>query len=458
MTAEKSRHPAAPTPRTSRETSPLPSSDDRIRELCEKFGSAKINVPSTNTAVKTPVRAKASEPHSDTMSRRGWKKRLLVLALVTCAGVGLAVWLGPGSAHEPLHNGKPIRYWVDQACSRPNEFEAQREVRNIGVQAIPCLISKLKYRETWVDRSLLEIRDRLPPPLSRLLPAPSTGPFERSCAAECLAMFGPDAKPAVRALAKLVNVNNTNGLDADRAIAALNAIGPEARDALPALRRAMTNQRPFLQVAAARAVWAIHRETNLVLHVFTNVISASADDGAVACAALGLFQLGPAAAPAVPVLLQALRNPKLSAGARANAAVAFGAVGVNNPTVIATLLEGTRDSDAGVRTTCARSLWQLDKQFAPVAVPIIVDWIVEWNKQKPQFKQEFTRLIVAWNKQKSQLAEEFERHSESGNLDPATAIPALTELLKRGSPEEQQVADEALKLIQSEENYGDAKP
>src|SRR5947207_14039933 len=128
MTAEKSRHPAAAAPRTSRKISPLPSSGDRIRELCEKFGRAKIRISLTNTAVKTVLRAKVSGQDSDTMPRRGWKKRLLVLLLVACAGVGLAAWLRPGPNSEPLHKGKPIRYWVDQACSRPNKFEAQQEV------------------------------------------------------------------------------------------------------------------------------------------------------------------------------------------------------------------------------------------------------------------------------------------------------------------------------------------
>jgi len=169
-------------------------------------------------------------------------------------GVGTILSLTARFSSQPLHNGKPVSYWVDEACSRPNQFEAQKEVHRIGAAALPYLIAKLNSRETWVDRLLLAVREKLPTPVGRLIPAPHKGPFDRSCAAECLALFGREAKPAVNALAQLVGSKQTNGLDADRAIAALGAIGPEARQALPSLRRALKNQTPEVRRFADEAL------------------------------------------------------------------------------------------------------------------------------------------------------------------------------------------------------------
>ena len=233
---------------------------------------------------------------------------------------------------------------------------------------------------------------------------------------------------------RIAVIDPAAGISGDMTLGSLLSLG------LPALRGALTNQIPALQTAAAEAVWTIHRETNLVLHACMNVIMTSMQDVAFVNAARRLSQLGPDAAPAVPALFQPFQDVRRSVEARASAAIALGTIGVNDQAVISALLEGTKDSDWRLRTTCARALWRLDTQFASVAVPIIVDWIVDWNKRKPPVEQEFTRLI------------------KSDKVDLATAIPALTELLNRGSPEVRQVADDALKRIQSKENDGDAQP
>src|SRR5438046_10466828 len=144
-----------------------------------------------------------SELNSNRTRGHGPGKRLRTAAAVVWAGVGLAIWATGRFNSEAQHNGKPISDWVDQVCSRPNEFEAQQEVRKIGAPAIPYLIAKLKSGETWLDRMLFAIREKLPTPFGRLTPAPHKGPFDRSCAAQCLILFVEDAKRAVLALAKL---------------------------------------------------------------------------------------------------------------------------------------------------------------------------------------------------------------------------------------------------------------
>jgi HEAT repeat protein len=356
------------------------------------------------------------------------KKRFLILSLVFLAGIGTAFWLTGSFRREPLHKGKPVSYWVDEAC-RPNEFEAQREVLRIGPPAIPYLIDKLRGG-TWQDRFYRRVHAKLPGPLMRLLPFTPPGPFDPACAAECLGQFGPEARLAVPALARLVTVTNRNDLAADRAIGALGAIGPNAANALPQLRRALEIQTSLRLAEAAWAIWRIGRETNLVFQVSTNLIASAADEGGAMNAALVLRELGPAAAPAVPLLLRVFYDPARTS-IRANVASALARIGAKEEPILSALRAGIADTDLIVRASCASGLWRLDESHSREATPIIVDWVADWNRR-------FERKLT------------FAKATTENGLNPQSAIPALRELLKSESGEVRQIAAESLEELQAD--------
>ena len=69
-------------------------------------------------------------------------------------------------------------------------------------------------------------------------------------AAQALARFGAEARPAVRALARLLAGDSWSA--ADQAARTLGALGPAASKALPELRQAAEN--PLLRAVATDAI------------------------------------------------------------------------------------------------------------------------------------------------------------------------------------------------------------
>ncbi|MHB8519383.1 MAG: HEAT repeat domain-containing protein [Limisphaerales bacterium] len=354
-------------------------------------------------------------------------KRKVIFAACVLAGMGLAVWLAGGFNREPLYQGKPIRWWVDQACSQANSFDEQRAVEEIGPEAIPCLIAKLRIGNTFLWKAWIGIHPNLPGPLRQRFPLP---PLEAAhlSAAECLTHFGPAAKPAVPDLIRLLN--GKDDLEVDRAATALAAVGPEAKAALPALREALTTHSSITKVDIAGALWAVGRDTNLVLSFCRRAIAQSLDEGEAGNAALLVEAMGPAAAPLMPILLDALKNPKRQP--IGNFARALGALGKTNEAVVRALEEKMKSEQPVFRVNSAMALWRLDPHQASLCAPTVVEWIIDRNKRNPKSRQSL-----------AQCAKEYHLHL-------AAARAKLVELSQSGSPEVRAIAAEALQSIDAE--------
>jgi HEAT repeat protein len=92
------------------------------------------------------------------------------------------------------------------------------------------------------------------------------------------------------------------------------------------------------------------------------------DATAQAQGALGLSKLGPAAAPAVPALIDALKSPQTLV--RQNAALALGEVGPGAKAAVPALAEALRDREWVVRRQAAVALGRLGPDARP-AVPAL---------------------------------------------------------------------------------------
>ena len=330
---------------------------------------------------------------------------------------------------ESVYKGKPVAHWVGLACGPPPESGKFRlELRKIGPPAIPALIAKLQTRDTWLRKTWMVVQGKLPSPLSARLPEVEEASVLRARAVECLAMFGPEAKPAVRELIKLLD---RNGASVGSVLNALAAIGPDAGTALPALnRRMITTTNTLEKVETAWTIWSIDRKTNQYVEFLTKMIIQGTDDAGAGNAALGLWQLGPVAASAAPALVGLLTNPTRSSGSRGNAALALGALGVADAEVMSALRDGIRDADPHLSISCAKALWQLDHESSLLTVQAIVKGMVDWNKRKPGMGLEFAGFVGA-----------------TGRIDLKRAVPALMVMLQDASPEVRQEAAKALKQI-----------
>lgn len=351
---------------------------------------------------------------------------------IMLAGLGLvtAVCLIAALSREPLHKGQPLSYWVDHACEAydsPEAWEFRAEVRKIGPTALPLLIKRLRASDGWRE-AYRWLRASVPSQCQSYFPdvlSVSAIEEQRYGAARTLAMFGGEAKPAVRDLVRLLQ--KTGDPARGVIIAALRSIGPDAKRSLPALHLLLTNQDLSLRVEIASAVWRIGWETNTVLEICTNamVIADSMNAGVL------LSELGMAAAPAIPYALVVLQDTDRQVGTRANAATVLGAARVSTPEIRQELLRGTQlGEDINLRANCAMALWRLDSQHAAQATRLVVEDIIALKRRFPGNEQNFAKWL------------------EVRGLDFRESIPTLEQLQSGDSPEIRQEAARALRTQQ----------
>lgn len=370
---------------------------------------------------------RVTESKSSAPSKRGWKRSPAALLLVLLAGAGLTLWLAGGFKDAPLHKGKPISYWVDGACRGPDERFAQ-EVEEIGSPAVPYLVAKLRLKDTWLRRTWASMRRMLPLSLRNKFPTTESVDLVHHAAIVCLLRLRSKAESAVPELTAIIGEQRQ---DLNSICLVLEEIGPKARQAVPTLRNQMTGKSLFDQVNLAKTIWTIGGDSNLACEIFAKALTQDQDDAAAMNAAAAAMIMGPQAAPLASALEQLTTNTAHSAAARNNAARAVGALGPTNETVVATLLEGIKSPELYVRTDCALDLWRINSKYAPLAVPIVVEMLVDKKKRFPGDRTEL-------------LDYKFKK------LDFKAAIPALQEIVQTGPPAARQIATAALQKIASE--------
>lgn len=282
-------------------------------------------------------------------------------------------------ANQPWHKGKTVRYWVECACAPgTNQNRFWEQVVEIGPPAVPYLIQELEVKDTRWRNTLKDAKQKLPRQFAQWLPDVRPVTEIHYNAACILSMMGSNAEPAVPSLIKVIS-DKENSTDTI-AVGALGAIGPGAKAAIPLLRNIATNgasTSPHEQIAAARALWQINRETNVALLVF-QWYQAGPESGMLMNSTLLVSELGPAAAPAIPDLIKIMADPGTGPNApsqgyvRGNAAWALSKIGIRNDAVIEALLKASSDPNPYVKKNAWWALWALDKQYANQAVPALI--------------------------------------------------------------------------------------
>lgn len=121
----------------------------------------------------------------------------------------------------------------------------------------------------------------------------------RVAACQAVGLLGPLAKPAVPALAELVN--SADGRLARAAIEALGELGPTAAEAVPQLAVALANRNPLVRLRAATALGRIGEGAAGAVPALRGRLNDESEQVVAACVeALG--QIGPQAAEAAAAL------------------------------------------------------------------------------------------------------------------------------------------------------------
>lgn len=165
------------------------------------------------------------------------------IAILVLSGFVLLAIGWPQS--EPGYQGKPLSAWLRGFESETMEarWQSAEALQQIGTNALPQLVAQLRQP---VSRQEPRWRQTLRTLLSKQslikisIPRP---PDRRAEALAALDALGPLAKDAVRALEELLRENPPE----PRALMVLARMGP---DALPALNRALTNDEKIIRHGA----------------------------------------------------------------------------------------------------------------------------------------------------------------------------------------------------------------
>ena len=248
--------------------------------------------------------------------KRGIFIALATLGLCLIAGVLVNRWRGQG----PLYHGKTIKAWARQfdSVSPQAREESAAAFRAMRVQAVPELIRLVESRDPIWRKALWATALKLPPGMRSGLVRHSRVPEEyviHSFAARALATIGPEAKPAIPALERMLrSKENEPRWDA------ATALGRIGKDSVPVLTGAVRDANPDIRYAAID----------------------------------GLAQLGAGAEPAIPALLERLKEEKQVIRAAAISCLA----GIGPPAAPA-LVKAIEHEKGLVRQGAARAIMSL---------------------------------------------------------------------------------------------------
>src|SRR5262249_10564766 len=225
----------------------------------------------------------------------------------------------------------------EQAVIRAAAAEA---LGGIDPAAVPALIRALQDPEKEVRQAAISALGAAGAEAAAAVPdlvalLPQDGPRGLHVVRP-LGAIGPAAVPAlIRAL---------RGRDADvrsRAAQALRLIGPEARAAAPTLVEVLRDPEARVRVRAAEALWQVARDPAGA--ALLPAVRGGGDGALGRDAARVLGQMGPAARPAVPALVEALRDADNATGVLV--AEVLGRIGPGAAAAVPALAEALREPE-----------------------------------------------------------------------------------------------------------------
>ena len=192
-------------------------------------------------------------------------------------------------------------------------------------------------------------------------------PSVRSAAAEALGRIGPDAKQAVPALIAALSDDEQEDALHSAAAEALGLIGPAAKAAVPILKKRLEHPDPYVRVCAALALWKIDKDKSGAAVVTAGLNDRNFRTRVVAAEAAWHLDKN---ARAVPLLLEVLReapfaDPSDSGNMKYMAARALGRIGPPAKEAAPVLRELLQDEDPFVRMTAAAALKAIEKKTQP---------------------------------------------------------------------------------------------
>jgi len=206
---------------------------------------------------------------------------------------------------QPFCRGKPLTYWVEQ-WTQPGRPQVETALQELGPRAVPFLLWSFKRGEPLHQRLYQRVWLISPEPFRKFLPSPHPSfwmripwalgrlgptalpelcvahsdldPKVRQAVHNALSLSAGGAGPSV--VAGLTNLlNHPDGEVRGEAAFALGELrrlhrGVNETEAVPALRRMLTDPYPYARQEAAVSLWWIERDTNMIKLLITELAKA----------------------------------------------------------------------------------------------------------------------------------------------------------------------------------------
>jgi HEAT repeat protein len=298
------------------------------------------------------------------------KKRWHVLIPVACGVAGLVVYALLFRDREPSYDGRRLSAWISDLDSaggptKPDQQDrAEHAVRQIGTNAVPYLLTWIRYRRPWWrDRATATIGrlsdslqiGRLPHRLQNSWLLQDHAEARADSALKAFVALGPLAKEAVLDLVKLMR-DPAEEDDARRATEALAFLGEEA---LPPLVETLTNQQATLRYLVAWAIGNMGVQARPAIPALLSCLN-DKDVAVRECAAEALGKVHLDAELVVPALANCLHHPHWEV--RTRATHALGVFGGQARSALPTLLSLLSDPEEAVQKAVADAIPKIDPQ------------------------------------------------------------------------------------------------
>jgi HEAT repeat protein len=199
---------------------------------------------------------------------------------------------------------------------QPLSPEAAQAIRQLGTNAIPILLRRLRAKESPFKDKLYALAQKQHVIKVSYTPAS----FQHGQGAAGFQVLAANGKSAVPTLIELYSRDNA-GPDALYYLAfSLGSIGPDAKAAVPALIHRLGHTNDYVKFGAAYALGKIHSEPQVVVPALISCLNDQSPSVRFG-AASALEEFGPDAKAALPALTQLLADSYLDVRESAKEAI-----------------------------------------------------------------------------------------------------------------------------------------
>ena len=227
------------------------------------------------------------------------KKKALIVTAILGAAFALFFLLWPP---EPKYQGRSVSEWLDDLAARKKTpyYEA---MRHIGTDAVPYAVRNLALNDSRWHSKYSSFWDELPDPLTNVFPKP------KKLLSELEGVFvfyyvGTNSIP--HAIALLKHPSPTVRRTAARGLAELREKSAAAKQAIPALIEALSDEDQDVRFDAAVALAAMGADASnavpALAKIVTNMALGSSSESDVRLHAIVMMALGKIGPPAISTL------------------------------------------------------------------------------------------------------------------------------------------------------------